>query len=368
MSSESEWIVNVHQWRAEARELQARLFQTERKYEERLNELEHRYEHEAKLRESSALDTILQGKRTEAALSGARAEIERLTRDVSSAEGRTRKSEASVAGLLAESQEAAKLMSEVTGKFDHQVNINKSLTKKLQESEAAAASLRKDLEDALVREATKQRMYDGAEASIANLQATLVPRLQEEAKVEARVAQDAMESRQAFKRVQKEIVLKDECFQAELRQCREEKAALGRQCAETQQMVALHANAGYQWQQRSRAAEEELIRSGLSQHHLWDAARRTRDEQMREHEQLRRVEEERDRALHGKMVAEQSGKELRGWVVKSLEEVNRSAHLRGDPYAPQHGGEGQAWVDMLESFRKDQQTRTGAGCRTRQPI
>lgn len=367
-------LAHVHQWRVEARELQTYLHHCERKYEERLNEMEHKCEREAKLRESASLDTILQEKRSEATLVGARVEIERLTQAVASAEERTRKSESSVAGLLAESQEAAKLMSLVTSKFDHQVNISKSLTTKLKESEAEAASLRKDLEDALVREAQKTRLHDVAEASIANLQATFsetfVPRLQEEAKVEARAAQDASESRQLLKQAQRDFAFKDECYQAELRQYREEKAALGRKCSETQQMAALHANAGYQWQQRSRAAEEELVRSGLTQHHLWDAALRTRDEQKRQQEQLQRVEEERDRALHGKMVAEQSGRELRGWVVSSLEEVNRSAHVGGDPYAPDNAKsfQGRAWVDMLESFRKDQQTRTGAGCRTRQPI
>merc|ERR1712185_33080 len=104
---------------------------------------------------------------------------------------------------------------------------------------------------------------------------------------------------------------------AELKQSREEQAALGRKCAESYEVANLHAQAGYQWQQRTRAAEQELIRSGLNQHHLWEAARRTRMEQWKHEEHLRTVEEQRDRAMYNHVVADKAARELRGWVVAS---------------------------------------------------
>merc|ERR1719235_2328023 len=169
-----------------------------------------------------------------------------------------------------------------------------------------------------------------------------------------------MEAKQRLKKAESMFNAQANDLLGELRESREEKANLGRKCAETAEVAKMHANAGYQWQQRTRAAEEELLRSGMNQHHLWQAARRTRAEQWAQEERLRAVEEERDRAKYSHVLADQARRDLTGWVMASLDEVNRSAHLRNSAAPPEANPEsfkGHAWVGMLEDFRKEQQTR-----------
>jgi len=270
-------------------------------------------------------------------------------------------------GLLAESQEAANLMAQVSVKFEHQVDISTTLKQKLKVSEAETEKLRCDLDLALRREAEKVRQHDCAEATIE----CIMPRLTQEAKVEARAAEEAQEAKQRLTRAESMFNAQATDLLGELKQSHEEQAFLGRKCQETREAVQLHANAGFQWQQRSQAAEQELIRSGLNQHHLWQATRRTRAEQWAQAERVRLAEEERDRARYNHVVADQARRDLTGWVMASLDEVNRSAHIRTSDAPPEANHEsfrGKAWVGMLETFRKDQQTRSGYGTRTRGPV
>lgn len=363
------WLVQVHHWRAEAREYQSQVYRAERACDERLKDMEQRCELTAQMREASVKDFGALEQRFGSALAGAHQEIERLTSAAANASERAKRSDHRVVDLLGESEEAARLMSQVTVKFDHQVDINTSLRRKLQKSEADAEKLRGDLEAALLREAQQRKLHDAAEATVAQV----MSRFTEEVKAESRMAEDAVESKSRLRIADKHFQKHASELEEKLQLAREEKTLLGRKCAESYQVAALHANAGEQWQQRSHAAEQELIRAGLNQHHLWEAAKRTRAEQWRQQEQIRHIEEQRDRAAYGQAVSDQARRDLTGWVVNTLDEVNRSAHVHtfGDPFAP--GGresdsfQGQAWVDMLESFREDQQTRSGYGSRTRAP-
>lgn len=362
------WLVQVHHWRAEAREYQSQLYRSERACDERLKDMEQRCELTAQMREAAVKDFGALEQRFESALAGAHREIERLSTVAADATERSKQSERTVVTVVGESEEAASLMSQVTIKFDHQVGLSTALRRKLQRSEADAEKLRGELEAALLREAHQRQLHDAAEATVAQV----MSRFTEEVKAESRLAEDAAVSQQRLRSADQNFRAHAGELAQELQRCREEKAALGRKCAESYQTAALHANAGEQWQQRTRAAEQELIRAGLNQHHLWEAAKCTRAEQWRQQQQLQEVEEQRDRAVHAQVVSDQARRDLTGWVVNSLDEVNRSAHIHtfGDPFAP--GGresfQGRAWVDMLESFRKEQQTRSGYGARTRSPV
>lgn len=359
--SDAAWLAQVQRWRSETQELKAQLHCTERTCEERLREMQQRCDHNAYMRELASKDA---GDRF---LISANEEIERLSRTAADAQERARLSDERVTGLLAESQEAANLMAHVSVKFERQADISASFKRKLQQSEAETEKLRAELELALRREAEQSKQHDRAEATIE----CIMPRLTEEAKVEARMAEDSQEAKHRLKKAESMFNAQANDLLGELKRSHEEQAALGRKCAETCEVANLHANAGYQWQQRTRAAEQELVRSGLNQHHLWQAARRTRAEQWAQEERLRMVEEQRDRAMYNHVVADQARRDLSGWVVASLDEVNRSAHTRtsaGPPEASHESFQGRAWVDMLESFRKDQQTRSGFGARTRGPV
>lgn len=356
-SSDAAWFAQVQHWRSEAQDLKVQLHRTEHSCEARIREMQQRLDFDAHSREIAAKDA------GHAFLSSAKEEVERLSRTTADAQERARLSDERVMGLLSESQEAADLMAMVTVKFERQVDISGALKQKLSQSQAETEKLRADLKSALQHETERSKKLDRAQATIE----TIMPRLTEEAKVEARMAEDAQEAKQRLKRAESMFNAQAQDLLAEVKQSHEEQAALGRKCAESYELANVHANAGYQWQQRTIAAEQELIRSGLNQHHLWENARRTRADQFAQEERLRLAEEERDRAKYDHVVADQARRELTGWVVASLDEVNRSAHIRPTGAHDAESFKGRAWVNMLETFRKDQQTRNGFGSRTRGP-
>jgi len=361
-TSDADWFAQVQHWRGESNELKAALHRMEYTCEERIAEAEHRAlrksEFDSYKRDLASKDANV------ALLANARQDIERMTRSAADWQERARRSNERVTGVLAESEQAADLMAAVTVKFEHQVEISSTWKRKLIHSEAETEKMRAELELVLRREADKVAQYDCAESTIA----CIMPRLTEETKVEARMAEEAQEARKRLQRSESMFNAQAMDLLSEVNQSREEQALLGRRCHEQSQVSAQHAKAGLQWQQRSRAAEEELIRSGLNQHHIWEAAKKTRAEQWAQQEQLRVAEEQRDRARYNHVVADKAHKNLTGWLVASLDEVNRSAHTRtsGVPgeYQGKESFQGQAWVDMLESFREDQQSRNGFGART----
>jgi len=359
-TGDAAWFAQVQLWRHEAQELKTQLQRTERTYEERLLEVEDRCEKSAYMRELASKDA---GDRF---LTSAEQEVERLSRTAADAQERAKLSDERVMGLLAESQEAANLMADVSVKFERQADKANSLKRRLQQSEAETEKLRSELESAYLREAEMSKRHDNAESTIQ----IIMPRLTEESKVEALMAEEAQESKQRLKKAESMFNAQAHDLLSEVRHSNEEQAVLGRKCRENAEVANMHANAGYQWQQRTKAAEEELIRAGLNQHHLWQAARKTRAEQWAHQERLRVAEEQRDRAMYDHAVADQARRDMTKWVVSSIDEVNRSAHMRTSaaPHAASHESlRGKAWVDMLESFRKDQQ-RSGYGCRSHGPV
>jgi len=363
-TSDADWFAQVQHWRSESSELKAQLHRTEHVHEERLRELQQRSSFDSYQRDLASQDSGA------ALLAGARKEMERLSRSNADWQERSRRSDERVTGLLTESEQAADLMAQLTVQFEHQVEISSTWKRKLIHSEAETEKIRAELELVMRREAEKATQYDRAESTIG----CIIPRLTEEVKVEARMAEEAQEVRRRLQRSESMFNAQAMDLVAEVNQSQEEQRLLGRKCAESYKVAAQHANAGLQWQQRSRAAEEELIRAGLNQHHLWEAAKRTRAEQWAQQEQLRAAEEQRDRAMYNHVVADKARRELTGWMVSSLDEVNRSAHSRSSGFPSKEGKEafhkfqGEAWVDMLETFRQDQQTRNGFGARTRGPM
>lgn len=352
-TSDGDWYAQVQHWRAESSELKTQLLRTEQFYEERLRGLQ-----------QSALSSKDLGGCQPSPTSK---EIEWLTRSAADWKERAERSDQRVAGLLTESEQAADLMTQVTVKFERQVEISSTWKQKLIQSEAETEKVRSELQVVARQQAEKAAQHDCAEATIA----CIMPRFTEETKAEARMAEEAHEARRQLQRSESMFNAQAMDLLAEVNQSRGEQRQLGRKCAESYRVASQNANAGLQWQQRSRAAEEELIRSGLNQHHLWEAAKRTRAEQWAQQEQLRAAEEQRDRAMYNHVVADKARKELTGWMVSSLDEVNRSAHSRSSGFPGGKGKEsfqGDAWVDMLESFRQDQQTRSGFGARTHGPV
>lgn len=314
---------------------------------------------EAQLEASERFRMTAEGReaRSEAVITALREEMVRMASVRDEAEERARRSDDRVAGLLAQCRETDSWMSEVASRCEEQAGLNNNLQRELQRSQADCEKLRSELADALLREAGLTRSCDKAEA----VAATVVPRLTDEAREHGRLAEQAVQTRKRLQIAETVFNSQAHDLQEEFAREREEKVALQRKCAENYQLAAMHASAGHQWQQRTRAAEQELLRIGIGHRDLWDVARRQRAEQWLHEEQLRDLEAERDRALADKQQAEQASKKLTGWVVSTLNEVNRTAaHARGDVHAPNAGHQ---WVNMLESFRHNTQTRTGAGNR-----
>jgi len=330
----------VQRWRTETKELEARLEASE--------------QHRVIAEESSE---ALRG-RWEVALQVMEQEMKLMASVRDEAEQRAQRSDDRLTGLLSESRETAVYMSELASRCEEQTNLNNSLVSKLQQSEAYCDKLKSELAEALVRQVDLTKNLDKTEAVVA----TVVPRLTDEAREQGRIAQQAMDTRQRLRYAESTFNSQARDLQEQLAMEREEKHALGRKCAEHYKLAAMHANAGHQWQQRSRAAEEELMRHGISHAALWQVARQQRAEQWMREEQLRELEAERDRALAAKERAEGATRDMTGWVVSSLSEVNRTAHARQDAHTPSTG---QAWVSMLEDFKRNGQARSGPGNRTR---
>jgi len=357
--SDGDWFTQAQRWRCEALDLKAQLQSVTDTYEERLRELQARLDHETYIRQLITKDAGA------GFLAAANKEIERLASVAADAQERSRRSDDRVLGLLSESEEAANLMSEVTVKFDHQADSAASLIRKLHRSDAETAKLQGELEMALRREADKCKQYDCAEATIA----CIMPRLLDETKTEAKAMKEAQETWLRLIHVESVFDKQATQLNAELQMSHDEHTKLGRKVVERSEHAVFHANAEQHWQRRSEAAEGELVRAGLNQHHLWQAAQRNRAQQCAQQDQIRVMEEQRDRAMYNHVVADKARKELSSWVVASLDEVNRSAHVRtsGAPKSADESFQGHAMVSMLESFRKDQQTRNGYGARVRQP-
>merc|ERR1740130_753586 len=184
LASDAAWSSQVQHWQTLAEQLKAQLVHTERTCEERLRHVQQRCEHDARLHEATNKEAGAQF------LSSAKQEVERLSRTSADAAERARQGDERVMMLLTESQEAANLMALVTVKFERQVDISAALKRKLKQSEVETENLRFDLQSAEQREAEKSKQYVCAESTIASI----LPRLTEEAKVEARAAEDAQES------------------------------------------------------------------------------------------------------------------------------------------------------------------------------
>jgi len=300
----------------------------------------------------------------EAALAAAQEEILRASQARNDAEERARRSDVRVSGLLAESQQAASYMSAVAGRYDHQAEVVTILQRRLESSEAEAKTLRAELVEILQGEAERMDQLVLVEAKAAALVPELTNELKAEAASRAALSMQARELRDRLHVAEQQHTAHSRDLEAEVNQARHEKAALGRKCAESYQAVALHANAGQHWQQRSRAAELELIRACQNSQMYFESAQRQREEALRARELNRDVESQQRSAKQSN-----SNQDLRSWVLSSLNEVSRSAHAHGNSHsAADSGFAGRAWVDMLESFRKNEQTRAGFGNRTRAAV
>uniref|UniRef100_A0A7S0AUS2 Uncharacterized protein n=1 Tax=Pyrodinium bahamense TaxID=73915 RepID=A0A7S0AUS2_9DINO len=199
-------------------------------------------------------------------------------------------------------------------------------------------------------------------------------RLGEEAELNERLRQ-ALRERELARRWAEERLDRllagapDGDLQAALAQAMAGRAALERRCMESTEVARASSDAARSWQRRAQMAEEELARARVEAASQ-EAATEGLQQRLRAEEELTvqlRAALERDVALCGGSGAGgEASDELRRWVLQSLNEVNRSAHGRTwDPFEPKFDPafEGREWMNILESFRQNHQTRIGFGCR-----
>lgn len=153
-----------------------------------------------------------------------------------------------------------------------------------------------------------------------------------------------------------------------LRASSHELASLGRKCAESYDATRAAERTAQFWHRRALDLEEELSRAHREIRHHREVSEMTSEALRDKEEMMSELQSAlgRDVAVHGD--PHRAGKDLQSWILQSLNEVNRSAHQRAwDGHEPQFDPAfaGREWVNILDNFRQQHQTRIGAGTRTR---
>lgn len=304
--------------------------------------------------------------RFEAAIHSQRVEIDRLLANRGEAEERLRAKDARVAGLASESQETLRYMNAVAANYDSQVALNATLQQRFADAELDAENLRAELREVFRGEAQRSEKMTASEVILAGV----VPTLKEEMSCEetrcCRLESELHGNQGRAELTERRLRTEVRELQSHAQRSAVERQELGRRCSMSYEAVRHHEGAARWWHQRTELAERELVRLGMGSHQLWEQAGREHAENMARQHALVEVEAQRDNALQAKRSAEDAARDLRGWISGSLDEVSRSAHGPTDPFAPKAKDlHGAAWVDMLESFRQREQTRTGFGSRSR---
>lgn len=324
----------ARRWRCQARELQALRARDEQRYE--------------------------------AAIQSQRAEIDRLLANRGEAEERLRAKDARVAGLASESQETLRYMNAVAANYDGQVALNATLQQRLANAEQDGENLRAELREVFRGEAERSEKMTASEVILAGVVPTLKDEMSCEATRSHRLEWEIHENLGKSELTERRLRTEVRELQSHAQRASVERIEVGRRCGLSHEAARHHEGAARWWQQRAELAEHELVRLGIGSHQLWEQAGREHSENMARQHVLAEMEAQRDSAVQAQRSAEDAARDLRGWISGSLDEVSRSAYGPTDPFAPKPKDlNGAAWVDMLESFRQREQTRTGFGTRSR---
>eukprot|EP00746_Dinoflagellata_sp_MGD_P007626 gnl/MRDRNA2_/MRDRNA2_115136_c0_seq1.p1 gnl/MRDRNA2_/MRDRNA2_115136_c0~~gnl/MRDRNA2_/MRDRNA2_115136_c0_seq1.p1 ORF type:complete len:322 (-),score=89.85 gnl/MRDRNA2_/MRDRNA2_115136_c0_seq1:169-1086(-) len=302
---------------------------------------------EEALQREEVLKAFIQ--RQEKELAEQNASARDLARSCAKWEERCKAAERQVENFTNESATVAEVVKNLSRRFEEEKNRTAALKEQLASFQIEIPELHRRLAEAEALAADRQEAIqraEGAEAQLLQTQQEL-----EHFKKRSRHALDLMQNRSQEH---------TDRARNEVRKQLEGNADLGRKVVACRGEIQHWQNVAAMWQKRHADAEFQLMRM---QHELqvgWDVAHRSKME-------LSRVEAERQGLEEAKDAAEASSREIREWLQTSLAEVNRSAHVPVDRHAPivGPGFVGEQVVDILESFRLNQQMRIGYGTRTR---
>lgn len=273
------------------------------------------------------------------------------------------------AQLSAESRETAAFCSVLSERFDQQVDLNGKLWKRLEESEAQVRELHCEIRELQRGESQRAEEVAEKEAAVRKWEAN---RLKELPILKGQLVAEADKRRQQLEeQVHRHIVSSDQHFNtqareltAELEHARRDNALLGRKCCASYEATHQAELAAQHWQQQSGLFQQELRLANAERLRLMEEIK-WQHGKLAEHEQIAtKLQSQLEQAEAQTAFSEDASQELRSWVVKSLHEVNRSAHPQGELRRARVGQmSGNDWVGMLESFRSSQQTKNGFGNR-----
>eukprot|EP00930_Biecheleria_cincta_P055867 TRINITY_DN42118_c0_g1_i1.p1 TRINITY_DN42118_c0_g1~~TRINITY_DN42118_c0_g1_i1.p1 ORF type:complete len:309 (+),score=83.06 TRINITY_DN42118_c0_g1_i1:92-1018(+) len=275
------------------------------------------------------------------------------------------------AQLSAEGRETAAFCSVLSERFDKQVDLNGKLWKRLEESEAQVRELRCEIRELQRGESKRAEGVAEKEAAVLKWEAN---RLKELPILKGQLLAEAEKHRQQLEeQVHRHIATSDQHFNAQARElmaeldhARRDNALLGRKCCASYEATQRAELAAQHWQQQSGLFQQELRMANAERLRLLEEIKWQHGKLVEQEQIATKLQSQLEHAESQTAFSEEASQELRSWVVKSLNEVNRSAHPQGELRRARVGQmSANDWVGMLESFRSSQQTRNGFGNRTR---
>ncbi|CAK9096616.1 GDP-perosamine synthase [Durusdinium trenchii] len=153
-------------------------------------------------------------------------------------------------------------------------------------------------------------------------------------------------------------------LEAQLDQARETNAQLGRKCFASYQATAQAEGTSRQSQFQSHQLQQDLQMLHGQCFRLQQEVQHQKALLHQEEATAANFKAQLERAESMAQHSEKASRELQEWMVRSLNEVNLSAHPSGEPRGRQFATE-PSRAEMLESFRKGYQVRNGHGNRIR---
>lgn len=295
-----------------------------------------------------------------------RGEVDTCQRQMHSAEERASWSENQVASLSVEGRETAALCQELAAKVASQAQQDVLSQTQLRQSEMENEHLKRMLREYQSTECDRAERLAAAQTRFLHA----VPQLREELQAEVQAARQASQEEAHAK-----LAASEQCLYTQIRKLgnmieheRRNSAELGRRCQVGQERIHAEEAKALSWQNRALAAEQELTRLGRDSHHIWELSQRHKEELIRQEAMSHELKEQRDRAIQLRQLAEEHSRQIRGWMLSSIDSSKRGVSSLSDEI--RYDGEDsndRGWVAMLDKFRERQQTRNGFGVRTSPP-
>lgn len=286
-----------------------------------------------------------------------------------------RRSEDRSSELCAESREAAALCSTLSTRLDKQVDLNETLYHRLRASEAEAHGLRIEMEELRRGEELRAEALASKEASVRAWEAGRLkelPKLQveirEQFKSEAKAHHRELQQQASRRLATAERRFHEEVhdLESELNQARYENALMGRKCHGSYQATAQAEAALHQAHHQMNMMNQELTFLRAEHARVQEELRLQKVHVGSHEERARQMEAQLKQAESRAARSEEVASDLHHWMLRSLHEVNRSAHPTGHPRGRQslmHAESSNA--DILDKFRQSHQVKNGHGSRTR---